>query len=186
MKEKFIIFLLVFSLTVNVAALITMGYFWGKSERRGGTFLSRGELPPRGGGLSLNNGQVEKMRNARMVLLKEIAPFRDELMTKRRELANFLTLEKPDRRALKQKLREINDLQFQTQTAVIDNLLKEKEFLNPGQQKQYSDFICNRLCQGRCAMGKGPKGQKGYGMGRRPGEEMEMGRGRRQGRRMGW
>ena len=30
MKEKLIIFILIFSLTVNVAALITMGYFWGK------------------------------------------------------------------------------------------------------------------------------------------------------------
>lgn len=186
MREKLIIFLLIFSLTVNVAALITMGYFWGKSETpvepvfRGGTHPSLvSELP-------LDNGQRRKMHNLRRSLVEEIFPIRDELMTKREELVGLLTVETPDLNAIDKKLSEINRLQSKTQHAVIDRLLKEKEFLTPSQQKKYFDLICNRLCLGRGAMGRGPRGQKGYGTGRVPEGEMGMGRGRRQGRRMGW
>ena len=186
MKEKLIIFLLIFSLTVNVAALITMGYFWGKSDKPGDTVF-RGSKPPLlVSELPLDNGQRRKMLGVRRTLLEEISPIKDELTTKREELVNLLNVETPDRNAIDKKLSEINGLQSKTQHAVIDQLLKQKEFLTPMQRKKYFDLISKRICQGRCEMGKGQDGQRGRGMGRGPEEGMGMGRGKRQGGRMRW
>ena len=177
MKEKLIIFLLVFSLTVNGAALITMGYFWGR-DYRSGEYDSRGGEPPRlGRELSLDNGQQGKMQGLRRSLLREIDPIQDELMTKREELVNLLIIEEPDRSAIDKKLSEINGLQSQIQHTVIDHLLREKGFLTPRQQKQYFDLISKRLCRERFPMGRG----QGRGMGMRDGS----GRGREQGQGMG-
>ena len=193
MKEKLITFLLIFSLTVNLAALITIGYFWGKSDRPGETAY-RGSKPPLFvNKLPLNNGQRRKMLGARRALLEEIAPIKDELMTKREELVNLLTIETPDRDAIDKKLSEINGLQLKTQRVVIDQLLKQKGFLSPVQQKEYFDLISKRICQGRGEAGKGSGGHRGRGMGRGKGmgrgqeegmEGMGMGRGKGQGGRM--
>jgi len=176
MKEKLIIFLLVFSLTVNVAALITMGYLWGRDYRGGETAFRRGEPLHLGRELSLDNGQRGKMLGLRRSLLRGIDPIRDELMTKREELVNLLTENEPDRSTIDKKLSEINGFQSQIQHTVIDHLIREKEFLNPRQQKQYFDFISKRLCRNRFLM----RGGQGRGMG------MRDGRGRGRGDRMRW
>lgn len=170
MKEKLIIFLLIFSLTVNVAALITMGYFWRSDYSSKGDVLRKGVKAPRlGRELSLNNGQWRKMRGMRRSLLNEIDPIRDELTAKREELVNLLTIEEPDRSAINQKLGEINGLQLQTQRAVIDHLLREKEFLTPGQQRQYFDFMSKRICRKQFFMGSGSRSMRGPGMRREEG-----------------
>jgi Spy/CpxP family protein refolding chaperone len=166
MKEKLIIFLLIFSLTINVAALVTMGYFWGRGE--GG-----GESPRLGSRLSLDKVQQRKMRGMRGSLFEGIKPVRDELEAKREDLVNLLTIEDPDRIVIDQKIGEINVLQSQIQHAVIDSLLREKEFLNPMQQKEYFDVISRRLCPNRFFMGRG----RGRGMGRGDGSSRGRGQG---------
>ena len=60
MKEKLITLILVFSLTVNAAALITIGYFWGRNYTGG-----EAGPPPFGAGLSLDQGQRDRMRERR-------------------------------------------------------------------------------------------------------------------------
>ena len=178
MKEKLIIFLLIFSLTVNVAALITMGFLWGKGGRSRETVSRRmGESPRLGSRLSLDKVQQRKMRGMRGSLFKGIKPIRDELEAKREDLVNLLTLEEPDRSAIDEKIVEIDALQSQIQRAVIENLLREKEFLNPEQQKQYFDVISRSLSPNRFFMGRG----QGRGMGRGDGS----GRGQGQGLGMG-
>ena len=178
MKEKLIIFLLIFSLTINVAALVTMGYFWGRGEGGGeAVFRRSGESPRLGSRLSLDKVQQRKMRGMRGSLFEGIKPVRDELEDKREDLVNLLTIEDPDRIVIDQKIGEINVLQSQIQHAVIDSLLREKEFLNPMQQKEYFDVISRRLCPNRFFMGRG----QGQGMGRGDGS----GRGRGQGQGMG-
>ena len=186
MREKLIIFILIFSLTVNVAALITMGYFWGK-DNTGEQGASRVDGPPQLiSDLSLDIRQRGKMRSLRQSFQEEISPMRNTLITRREELVTLLNSETLDRSAIEQKLQEINQVQYQIQEAVVDNLLEEKASLNPRQQKRYGEFICSELCQGRCSMEKGSgdcscgpgKGQKrGRGMG------MGMGRGEGKGRR---
>jgi len=176
MKEKLIIFLLIFSLTINVAALITMGYFWGRGEGGGeAVFRRSGESPRLGSRLSLDKVQQRKMRGMRGSLFEGIKPVRDELEAKREDLVNLLTTKEPDRIVIDQKIGEINSLQSQIQHAVIDTLLREKEFLNPMQQKEYFDVISRRLCQNRFFMGRG----RGQGMGR--GDGSGSGRGQGQG-----
>ena len=187
MKEKLIIFILIFSLTINVAALITMGYFWGK-DNTGKQVTSTVDGPsPFISGLSLDARQRGKMRSLRQSFQEETSPMRNTLITKREELVTLLNSETLDRNAIEQKLQEVNEIQYQIQEAVIDNLLEEKASLNPRQQKRYGEFICSELCQGQCSMekgsgscgcdtGKGQKKGRGMGMGRGRGE----GRGRRQ------
>ena len=183
MKEKLIIFLLIFSLTINVAALITMGYFWERDYSSRETVFRKGGEPLRlGRELSLDNGQRGKMRGLRRSLRGGIDPIRDELTTKREDLVNLLTVEEPDRSAIDKKLSEINGLQSQIQHTVINHLLREKEFLTPLQQKKYFDLISKRLCQGRFAMEKGPRDYRGQGTGKGDGRR----RGRGRGERMGW
>ena len=176
MKEKLTIFIMIFSLAINVAALLTMGYFWGRDYLGRKESFQEAEPPPLIAGLSLDNRQRGKMRGFRRTFLQETTPIQDSLMIKRGELANHLNAKNPDRPAINQTLREINELQLQIQHAVIDNLLKEKAFLSPGQQKQYGTLICNELCQGRCAMEQGAGGCQ-CGTGR----EGKRGMGRRRG-----
>jgi len=159
MKERLIIFLLIFSLTVNVAALVTMGYYWGRYDSNGIPLLKGDETPsPRLiRELSLDKEQRGKMRDMRRSLLNEIDPIRNELNTKREDLVDLLTTAEPDRSALDQKLSEINTLQSRIQYAAVDNLIREKEFLNPSQQEQYFNFISKRLCRSQMPMGRGAK-----------------------------
>ena len=181
MKEKLITFLLIFSLTVNVAALITMGFLWGKGERSRETVSRRmSESPRLGSRLSLDKRQWGKMHSMRESLMKEIEPVRDELEAKREDLVNLLTLEEPDRSAIDKKIVEIDAFQSQIQRAVIDNLLREKEFLNPEQQKQYFDVISRSLCPNRFLMGRGQGRGDGRGMGRGQGIGRGDGSGRGQ------
>jgi len=171
MKERLITFMFVFSLTVNVAALVTMGYFWGKYDGEGKSFLRGDEIPPPPSPpliseLSLDKEQRGKMRTVRRSFLNEIDPIRNELTTKRESLVNLLTAQEPDRNAIDQKLSEINTLQSKIQYAVVNNLLREKDFLNPTQQEQYFNCICNKLCPNCLGMGKGRRGPGMPGMGR--------------------
>ena len=196
MKEKLIIFLLIFSLTVNVAALITMGYFWGRGERsREAVFRGRDKPPLLRGELSLDEIQQRKMRGMRGSLFEEIKPVRDEMEAKREDLVNLLTTEEPDLRAIDQKIGEINVLQSQVQHAVIDTLLREKDFLDPKQPEQYFDVISRRLCPNRFFMGRGrgrgiERGDgsgsgRGLGQGMGRGDSSGSGRGQGQGMGMG-
>jgi Spy/CpxP family protein refolding chaperone len=175
MKEKLIIVIMIFSLTINVAALVTMGYFWGRDYTSRKESLEGGEPPALTAGLSLDKRQRGKMRGLRRAFLQETTPIQDTLMIKRGELANHLNAIDPDRTAINQILREINELQLQIQLAVTDNLLKEKASLDPLQQEQYGTRICNELCQGSCAMEQGAgdcrcatgrEGKRGMGRGR--------------------
>ena len=194
MKEKLIVFTLIFSLTINVAALLTMGYFWGREQTTVPDRFTGRQPPSLTSGLSLDTRQRGKMRGLRRAFLQETAPVQDALLMKRGELANHLAAESPDRPAINRTLREINELQLQIQIAVIDNLLREKAFLKPGQQKQYGALICNELCQGRCATvpgagdcrcspgGEGRWGtERGSGAGRGSGEGRGSGAGRGRG-----
>jgi len=175
MKEKLIIVIMIFSLTINVAALLTMGYFWGRDNTSRKDGFERGKPPALTAGLSLDNRQRGKMRGLRRAFLQETTPIQDTLIIKRGELANHLNAKNPDRTAINQTLREINELQLQIQLAVTDNLLKEKASLDPGQQQQYGSRICSELCQGSCAMEQGAgdcrcatgsEGKRGMGRGR--------------------
>lgn len=187
MKEKLILFTMIFSLTVNAAALVTMGYFWGR-DYTGSEYRFEGEKPPSlTADLSLNTRQRGKMRGLRRALLQETTPIQDRLLVKRGELANHLQAHVPDRPAIDRTLGEINELQLQMQLAVVDNLIKEKAFLEPEQQKQYATRLCTQLCQGSCSMAQGggdcrcaPGGEGRRGMG------TGFGRGDGRGKRDGW
>jgi len=178
MKEKFIMIALIFSLTVNAAALITMGYFWGRDYSSRQAVKEAGP-PPFGTELALDREQRDRMRELRKTFMAGTAPVRDSLMIKRAELADLLASESPQRPSLEQKLREINELQLKMQIAVIDQLFREKEFLTPEQQERYADFMSHRLCQDFIPGGRGHRGHRGRGMGMREGDGMGMGEGRR-------
>ncbi len=183
MKEKLIIFILIFSLTINLAALITMGYFWGENYTSKKGLSTADGSSPLISGLSLDTRQQGKMRRLRQSFQEETSPMRNSLITKREELVTLLNSETLDRSAIQQKLKEINEVQYQIQEAVIDNLLEEKTYLNPRQQKRYGEFICSELCQGRCSMEQGSGGCRcSTGNGKRRGRGMGMGIGRGEGR----
>jgi Spy/CpxP family protein refolding chaperone len=182
MKEKLIIFSLIFSLTINVAALITMGYFWGKDYTSKKEISTADGSSPLISGLSLDTRQRGKMQKLRQSFQEETSPMRNSLITKREELVTLLNAEKLDRSAIGQKLKEINEVQYQIQEAVVDNLLEEKTYLNPRQQKRYGEFICSELCQGRCSMEPSSGCRCGTERGKGRGRGMGMGRGEGQGR----
>jgi Spy/CpxP family protein refolding chaperone len=177
MKEKLMMVALIFSLTVNAAAFITTGYFWGRNYTSREAVKDAGP-PPFGTEISLDQGQRDRMRELRKSFMNETAPVRDDLMIKRVELARLLSSEGPDRASLEQKLGEINDLQLRMQIGVIDQLFREKAFLSPEQQARYVDFISHRLCQDFLPGRKGHRGHRGRGMGPQDGRG-GMGEGRR-------
>ena len=65
--------------------------------------------------------------------------------TMRMELIDLLAIQNPDRGAIDTKQEEIQILQRQTQTRVIDHLLEESGMLRPEQRQEFFALIKKRI-----------------------------------------
>lgn len=148
MKRKILILGLIFSLTINIAVLTTIGHHWlgrEKEERhhREGKNSSMSYLYKE---LALSESQIKEMESLRESLEPNMDGTKEELREKRVELVALLTESKPDRKKINEKLIEIESLQGILQKFIIDNIIQQKEILAPEQQKKLLSIISRRIC----------------------------------------
>jgi len=82
----------------------------------------------------LTDEQVEKIKDIKTSLMKEITPIRTKLKTMRAELDELLIVEKPDTRAINKKIDAMSSIRTEIQKKRIANRLKIREFLTEEQR----------------------------------------------------
>jgi Spy/CpxP family protein refolding chaperone len=151
-KQRWMVVALLLSVAFNFTFLGAFGYrMWVKHRHR----AERGQrieepLPlPGGPGPDLpfefRMEQREHFRHMRDLFLPEVGKTREQMLHKRRELADQIMSDKPDTQAVNGKLEEIGGLQMKIEKEVVRQMLKERELMDPAQRKQFQKFILKRF-----------------------------------------
>jgi len=171
MRSKWILILLMFSLAVNVAALVTMAMQWSKHSGRNGppsrppfSENHREMLRRR---LDLTDEQYERVARTQDQFAKEMEALQTSLGTKRDELFLQLEAQEPNREQVEVLLQEIATLQADQERKVVGNLLNMKDVLTPEQREKLHSLLDRRFGGPRGHFG--PRGRQGE----RPGDWQE-------------
>lgn len=107
---------------------------WCKKEIRGYLDL-----------IDLTADQRRKVEQIRINFLPRVAGIRQELQSRRMQLADLLFLKPLDRDKIKSVVGDISALQLKLEQDVIDHIIEENELLTPEQQKQFHRVIVNQF-----------------------------------------
>lgn len=160
--KKVLVIVLVFSLLAISGLALAQG--WGRGP--GGGNAERGPGYGPGGNcaaglqaLNLGPDQSQQMQALRENHFKEIAPLRDEMVSKRGELRALWAQTNPDQSQILAKQQEMNKLRSQLQEKATNHRLDLLQILTPEQKAKFQAFSGPGM---RWASASGP----GYGMGR--------------------
>jgi len=150
MKKNLFIIGFIFSVTVNVAVLVSLGYFWYKGRK---VREIRSQEMPRFGGpleraLALSHEQIEAIRALRKDFDPSIADLRMAIRLKRQELMMLLNEPNPDTVQINRKIAEIVSLQEKLEKLTIHHLIKMKRILTPEQMRKLHSLIEKRIMYG--------------------------------------
>lgn len=165
MKSKWLIIVLVFSVAVNAAALITIGYQWSKQwwkhhplSKPPFSEFHREMLRRK---LDMTEEQYRKVKVAHDKFDKEMETMQSSLRAKREALFHQLRAHDPDRAEIDTLLVEIAALQADLERRVVDNLLEMKDVLTPEQRKKLLSLIDHRFREHREHFGPVQRGRRG-------------------------
>jgi len=156
MKKNLFIIGFIFSVTVNVVVLASLGYFWYKGHKV--REIRRQEITHFEGPLerilALSPEQIEARRALRRDFDPIIADLRVTIRLKRQELMMLLKEPEPDTIQINKKIAEIASLQAELEKLTIHHLIKMKRILTPEQAEKIHSFIEKRVIPG------GPEGPR--------------------------
>ena len=151
-KNKVMIYGLVFLIAINIAALLTFAYNrWHVREKSSQALDPARTIDSVRKELNLTLQQAHKMIDHRNSYQQQIKPEILKIQEKKRQLFDELRSEKPDQSRINSFIDEISLLQAEIQKKAVKNFLKEKSILDKNQQKHYFS-ICE---QHVCGQGKG-------------------------------
>lgn len=173
MKRDWLLYLVIFSLALNLGTIGTLVYL-----RYQGPRLAPEAPPPLPmrelwGALHLEDQQRQAMRQMLPEHRRWVMAARQNLAQKRQELFNLIKAEDPQWEALQAKIREISALQGGLEEEMARFMLDFKKHLKPEQQAAFVDLMQDRFSRmpprgmgkgmgmGRGPMGMGPKGFMG-------------------------
>jgi Spy/CpxP family protein refolding chaperone len=141
MKNSTIKFLLLVSVILNIAILITVLYLHYNrsfpvpfvSGHRRSEFLIKE--------LSLSPEQARLFEQKEEVFFKQINQKRKQLFLKRLELLNLTKSDKPDTKKIDQTIKDISSMQEDIQRTVIAHIIDIKSLLNKEQQKKFFNLL---------------------------------------------
>jgi Spy/CpxP family protein refolding chaperone len=156
-KNRFVFWLLIFLVVINLTALITFLVFYSRSSS-----LSNQQVQVNPGmsfrkELSLSPAQSEKVEAILADYRKSTEPVTSDIRNYRTQLLEELAKDKPDTSFLKRCADEICLLQKQMQKESVKQYMALKEICNPAQCKRLSALYFELYgCQGKGqGMGKG-------------------------------
>jgi len=173
MKRYWLLYLVIFSLALNLGTISTLVYLRYREPTAG----AAKELPPMPmrelwGALKLEPEQRQALRELFPDHRRRVMEVRLALAQKRQELFDLLQQESPADAALKAKVQEISTLQGQLEEEMTRFLLELKKRLKPEQHQAFLKLVQARLERGGLGPPHGPRGRhwgRGPGMGMGPG-----------------
>jgi Spy/CpxP family protein refolding chaperone len=176
-KRDWLIYLVIFSLALNLGTIGTIVYLRSQDQQR----LAAGPGPPPPPllmkslwrELKLDDSQRQALRRLFPEHRQKVKDVRQELTQKRQELFELIKAESTPWSAIQAKVQEISSLQGSLEEEMARFMLEFKKDLNPEQHAAFLTLLQTRLgCgpEGIC----GPDGRrrgpgKGLGPGRGPG-----------------
>ena len=165
MKSKWIIVLLIFSLAVNIAAVVTIGIQWSRHFTRHHPLLSEPPFSDRHREifrrrLDLTEDQFRQVRDVQDRLAEEMETKHSLLREKREALFHQLREPDPDREEIDSLLVEISVLQADIERKVVENLLEMKDVLTPEQREKLLSIIDHKFRDFRKHFGPGHRGKR--------------------------
>jgi len=148
MSKKFLVIVLIVSVTINLVAVFTLGYYWWEisSHKRG--FMPRlierthdWRKSPLRHELNLTEEQIEALNKNQEEMRSQMLPFRQELFAKRKELVKLLEETAPNRQKADSLFKEIVSLQMKLESHVFDNLWRITSILAPEQRGKLEFLI---------------------------------------------
>lgn len=181
MKRDWLIYLVMFSLALNLGTIGTIVYLRYQDQQK----LAAGPAPPPPAmpmkslwrELKLDEPQRQTLRRLFPEHHQKVAAVRQELAQMRQELFDLIKGESTPWSAVQAKVREVSALQGSLEEEMARFMLEFKKNLNPEQQAAFLNLVQTRL-------GCGPEGAcppGGPGNGRRRGPGMGRGMGPRGG-----
>jgi len=173
-KNRFVFWLLIFLVVINLSALITFLVFFSHSS------TGSAEQPQKNPGmkfrkeLSLSSAQSEKVEVVLSDYRNSTEPVTTNIRNYRTQILEELAKDKPDTNLLNRSVEKICLLQKQMQKASVKQYLSLKEICNPIQCQRLSALYFELYgCQSKCKgmeKGKGMmhqyrggQGQQGHG-----------------------
>ena len=119
--------------------------------------------PPRGRRqfmekLGLDEKQKAEIAGLRTEMQKSMVGIQSKIKIARIDLRTMVAADSPDKAAIEGKMKEINDLQFQSKKLIVDHVFAVYGLLNPEQKKKFKDQMMMRLSGWRRPMGHGWQG----------------------------
>ena len=171
MKRDWLIYLVMFSLALNLGTIGTIVYLRSQDQQK----LAAGPAPPPlpmkslWRELKLDESQRQTLRRLFPEHHQKVKAVRQELTQKRQELFDLMKAESTPWSAIQTKVQEISTLQGNLEEEMARFMLEFKKGLNPEQHAAFLTLLQTRLgCgpEGAC----GPDGRRrGPGMGSGPG-----------------
>jgi len=169
-KRNWLIYLLMFSLALNLGTIGTIVYlrYQDQQKQAAGPAPSPPPLPMKSlwRELNLDESQRQTLRRLFPEHHQKVTAGRQELTQKRQELFDLIKVESTPWSAIQAKVREISALQGSLEEEMARFMLEFKKNLNPEQHAAFLNLVQTRLgCgpEGAC----GPDGRRrGPGMGR--------------------
>jgi Spy/CpxP family protein refolding chaperone len=175
-KRNWLIFLLIFSLALNLGAIGTFVYLRHQDQKEKAAAQPTPPLPLRAlwRELNLDNSQRQALRGMFPEHHRKVGEIRQELGQKRQELFNLIQNDATPMSAIQAKVQEISALQGNLEEEMVRFMLAFRKTLNPQQQAAFLSKVQTRLCgpEGACRS-VGPD----FGRHRGPGRGQGMGRG---------
>lgn len=146
---------------------------WGKAKEM---YTEKGMQSP-WQKLNLTDEQKEKMKEKKLVFMKETLPIRNELGIKRIELQELWSKDEPDAKAIIAKQKEIGKLTEELAEKSVNHRIAMGKIFTPEQKKMFKTGIDKMMAhrkmgvQGRFGM------RRGMGMSGGISGGMEMGKG---------
>jgi Spy/CpxP family protein refolding chaperone len=162
-KRDWLIYLLMFSLALNLGTVGTIVYLRYQDHPQ----VAAGPAPPKSlwRELKMDESQRQALRRLFPEHHQQVKAIRQELAQKRQELFDLIKAEATPWSAIQAKVQEISALQGSLEQEMARFMLEFKKNLNPEQHAAFLNLVQTRL-------GCGPEGACGPGDGRRRGPGM--------------
>lgn len=156
MSRKTLIWLLFFSIILNISTIVTFGYYrwfhqdWHSSSKRDysrdkdsdrrKSFESR--LAKK---LNLSEQQIEQMRELRSEFFKGFKPLMEGLREQRQQFSELMKNDSLDTLHINEKIESIAELQKQIQFYSMKNLLKHRAVLDDEQWSKFKSIFARMM-----------------------------------------
>lgn len=148
MKRDWLLYLVIFSLALNVGTIGTFAYLRWQDQKAASVAPAAGRLPFRElvGKLQLDEEQRQVLGRLAPEHWRQVREYRRELVRCRQELFGLLKQERlPEWGEIQAKVREISTLQLRLEEEMVRHLLEVQKHLRPEQRQRLLSHLEQHL-----------------------------------------